>query len=68
MTDTQQSKTPEQVREEVRDRYAQAATAVVRGTSNTELNDALQVIDDSCGTGSCCSGDAVVDQSIGAVL
>lgn len=68
MTDTQQSKTPEQVREEVRDRYAQAATAVVRGTSNTELNDALQVVDDSCGTGSCCGSDAVVDESFGAAL
>ncbi|MBS4752430.1 arsenite methyltransferase [Nocardioides sp. zg-ZUI104] len=55
------------VREEVRRRYAEAATAVTRGTTNAELNDALQV-DDSCGTSSCCSGDVAVDESFGAAL
>lgn len=56
-----------QVREQVRSRYAQAAVAVARGTSNAELNDALQVIDD-CGGSPCCSGDVAVDASFGAAL
>ena len=58
---------PDQVREEVRSRYAEAATAVVRGTGNTESNDALQVVDDSCRT-SCCGGEVAVDESFGAAL
>jgi len=63
------SSTPDQVREEVRNRYAQAARAVVRGTSNAELNDALQENVDCCGsTSSCCSGEAGVDESFGAAL
>ena len=60
--------TPDEVREEVRQRYARAATAVVAGTTNTELNDQLQIADDSCGSSSCCGGDATVDESFGAVL
>ncbi|QCX26737.1 arsenite methyltransferase [Nocardioides jishulii] len=54
------------VREQVRARYAEAAVAVTRGSSNAEVNDALQVVD-SPGA-SCCSGDAVVDDSFGAAL
>jgi SAM-dependent methyltransferase len=61
--------TSEDLREEVRTRYAQAATAVRAGSTNTELNDALQVVDDSCCSSSCCGGDATtVDQSFGAGL
>ena len=57
------------LREQVRIRYAQAATAVQAGSANTELNDALQVIDDSCSSSSCCGGDATtVEQSFGAGL
>lgn len=57
------------LREEVRTRYAQAATAVRAGSTNTELNDALQVVDDTCCSSSCCGGDATaVDQSFGAGL
>lgn len=61
--------TADTVREEVRRRYAQAATAVTRGTTNAELNDSLllPVVDDSCGT-SCCGGSEAVDESFGAVL
>ena len=68
------SPTPDQptdtMREEVRRRYAEAATAVTRGTTNAELNDALQlpVADAGCGS-SCCGGEAeAVDESFGAVL
>lgn len=51
------------LREEVRNRYAQAATAVQLGHTNTELNQALQVEDD------CCGGDSTqVEQSFGAGL
>lgn len=61
--------TSEDVREQVRARYAEAAAAVGRGRSNSELNEELQVVDDGCGTGSCCgAGDTVVDESFGAVL
>lgn len=61
--------TSEDVREQVRARYAEAAVAVGRGSSNSELNEGLQVVDDGCGTGSCCgAGDTVVDESFGAVL
>ena len=63
-TDTEAS----QLREEVRSRYAQAATAVVGGTGNAELNETLQVVGDDCGTASCCSGDVVVEESFGAAL
>ncbi|HTW16515.1 MAG TPA: arsenite methyltransferase [Nocardioides sp.] len=59
----------EDVREQVRARYAEAAVAVGRGRSNGELSEGLQVVDDGCGTGSCCgAGDTVVDESFGAVL
>jgi arsenite methyltransferase len=59
----------EDVREQVRARYAEAAVAVGRGRSNSELNEGLQVVDDGCGTGSCCgAGETVVDESFGAVL
>lgn len=57
------------LRDEVRARYAQAATAVRAGSTNAELNDALQVVDDTCCADSCCGGDAAaVDQSFGAGL
>ena len=55
---------PDTVREQVRTRYAQAATAVVEGSSNTDINDALQVVDE----GSCCSGPVGVEESFGAAL
>ena len=55
--------------EQVRQRYAEAATAVRRGSTNTEVNDALQVVEDGCGPTSCCSGETpVVDDAFGAVL
>ncbi len=61
--------TSEDVREQVRARYAEAAVAVGRGGSNGEPNEGLQVVDDGCGTGSCCgAGDTVVDESFRAVL
>ncbi|MCD4527001.1 arsenite methyltransferase [Nocardioides sp. cx-173] len=60
--------TPDQVREEVRSRYAQAATAVVGGAGNAALNDQLQTVDDSCGTSSCCGGEGTVDDAFGAEL
>lgn len=68
MTSASSAQSPDQVREEVRFRYAQAAAAVTQGTNNAELNDALQVVDDSCGTSACCSGEVTVDESFGAVL
>ena len=64
----------EELREQVRTRYAQAALAVRAGAANTELNDALQLIDDgSCcapaANASCCGGDATaVGQAFGAGL
>ena len=61
--------TTDDLREEVRARYAQAATAVRGGSTNTELNDALQVVDDGCCDSSCCGGQAgTVDDSFGAEL
>jgi arsenite methyltransferase len=68
MTTTNTPSTPDELREEVRSRYAEAATAVGRGSSNTELNDALQEGKDACGTSSCCGGDVAVDASFGAAL
>jgi SAM-dependent methyltransferase len=57
------------LRDEVRARYAQAATAVRAGSTNTELNDALQVVDDGCCDSGCCGGEAgTVDDSFGAGL
>jgi len=58
------------VREDVRARYARAATAVRAGSTNTQLNDALQVVDDGgCCDSSCCGGAAgTVDDSFGAGL
>jgi SAM-dependent methyltransferase len=57
------------LREEVRTRYAQAATAVRGGSTNTELNDALQVVDAGCGDANYCGGQAgTVDDSFGAGL
>ena len=57
------------LRDEVRARYAQAATAVQAGRTNSELNDALQVVDDTCCSSSCCgTDDTAVDQSFGAGL
>jgi len=58
------------VREEVRARYARAAAAVRDGRTNTQLNDALQVVDDGgCCDSSCCGGAAgTVDDSFGAGL
>ncbi|MCB0907618.1 MAG: arsenite methyltransferase [Nocardioidaceae bacterium] len=56
------------IREQVRTRYAEAATAVRAGTANADLNSELVLVDDSCGT-SCCSGEAVaVSDSFGAAL
>ncbi|GGO74366.1 arsenite methyltransferase [Nocardioides deserti] len=63
--------TGDQLREQVRTRYAEAAGAVTSGATNTELNDALQATGDGGGDGttSCCGGgDVVVDESFGAVL
>ncbi|HEY9563071.1 MAG TPA: arsenite methyltransferase [Nocardioides sp.] len=60
--------TSNDVREEVRARYAQAANAVNSGVSNSALNDGLQVIEESCGESSCCSGTTEVDESFGAAL
>jgi arsenite methyltransferase len=65
--------TTEELREQVRARYAQAASAVREGATNTELNDRLQdqlqVIDDCGGTTSCCGGaTGTVDDTFGAAL
>lgn len=68
MTTTGTPGTNDQLVEEVRQRYAQAANAVTRGTSNVELNDELQIADESCGTSDCCGGGATVDESFGAAL
>jgi SAM-dependent methyltransferase len=60
----------EELREQVRVRYAQAATAVQAGATNVEVNDKLQVVDDGCcGGDSCCGGTTgTVDDSFGAGL
>jgi len=64
------TQTPDEVREEVRNRYAQAAAAVAAGTANTELNDQLQELDDRREASSCCGSDSAgtVDESFGAAL
>ncbi|MDN4175534.1 arsenite methyltransferase [Nocardioides sp. SOB77] len=68
-TAPQASPTPDQLREEVRSRYADAAAAVTRGTTNADLNDALQVVDAGDGAASpCCGGDVTVGESFGAGL
>ena len=56
---------PDDVREAVRVRYAEAAAAVAQGVSNTELNDELQD-----GAASCCAGEATstLDPTFGAAL
>ncbi len=59
--------TSNDVREEVRARYAQAANAVTSGVSNSALNDGLQTVDQACGESSCCSGTAEVDETFGEV-
>lgn len=71
MTSTSQTRTTDdQLREQVRTRYAEAAGAVASGATNTELNDALQATGDGDGdaSASCCGSDVVVDESFGAVL
>ena len=65
--------TTDELREQVRARYAQAATAVRAGATNIEVNDKLQdqlqVVDDCCATDSCCGGTSgTVDDSFGAAL
>ncbi|MCR6031103.1 arsenite methyltransferase [Nocardioides sp. zg-579] len=61
--------TDDQLREEVRSRYAEAAVAVTRGATNTDLNDALQVVDDTGAAASCCGGGEVtVGEAFGAGL
>lgn len=61
----------EDVREQVRTRYAAAAVAVGQGQGNVELNQDLQQVDD-CGSSSCCASaagdDPAVDGSFGAGL
>ncbi|MDP9820326.1 arsenite methyltransferase [Nocardioides massiliensis] len=55
---------PDEVREAVRARYAEAAAAVAQGATNAELNDDLQ---DTVG---CCAGEATtnLDPTFGAAL
>jgi len=56
----------EDLREEVRDRYAQAAASVMAGTSNTRLPSADGCCSSSS-SGSCCGGEAgEVDEFFGA--
>ncbi|MBE7324070.1 arsenite methyltransferase [Nocardioides sp. Y6] len=69
MSTSDLSPDPDLLREEVRLRYAEAASAVGRGASNGEVNDALQLTVDPEGEGSCCSGtELVADASFGAAL
>lgn len=62
--------TNDDVREQVRSRYAEAARAVTRGADNQELNLLLAEPDasDSCCSTSCCGGGAEVDEAFGAGL
>jgi SAM-dependent methyltransferase len=59
----------DELRDEVRRRYAEAATAVVKGTDNAGLHAGLvlEPVDTGCGS-SCCAGEVAVDESFGAVL
>lgn len=65
-------KTAEELREEVRVRYAEAAAAAGRVTTDLGLSHALPVVDDCCGPVSCCDGDghggAAMDPAFGAGL
>lgn len=56
---------PDDVREAVRARYAEAASAVASGTTNAQLNDDLQGGGDAC-----CSGEGTqsLDPTFGAAL
>jgi SAM-dependent methyltransferase len=59
------------VREEVRARYAAAASSVLAGADNERLNAELLAdeADDSCCADTCCTGESVtVDASFGAAL
>ncbi|WP_235736727.1 arsenite methyltransferase [Nocardioides alcanivorans] len=58
---------PHDIRERVRTRYAEAATAVTSGSNNAELNADLQTVGDDS-TSSCCTGAVEVDASFGAGL
>jgi arsenite methyltransferase len=63
----------EDLREQVRARYALAANAVRACTTNTDLNEALAVADCCTGPATCCTGDeargaAVLDDAFGAGL
>ncbi len=61
--------TTDELRDEVRARYAQAATAVRAGSTNVEVNEALQIADSGCCETTCCDGDTVlVDDAFGAGL
>ncbi len=72
MTSTSDTRTPDhdaaRLREQVRDRYAEAADAVRRGSSNLDLNDALQGAGHTAASSCCGGGDVVVDASFGAGL
>ncbi|HEX2894303.1 MAG TPA: arsenite methyltransferase [Marmoricola sp.] len=61
-------KTAEELREEVRIRYADAARAVSATTTSGDPDRALPVLDDCCGSTSCCDDDVVVDEVFGASL
>lgn len=61
--------TTDELRDEVRARYAQAATAVRAGSTNVEVNETLQLTDAGCCETTCCDGDtALVDDAFGAGL
>ena len=61
-------KNPNEVFEQVRERYAQAAVSVRNGASNGELNDALQTAEKTGAASSCCPDTAEIDKSFGALL
>jgi SAM-dependent methyltransferase len=71
---TESVQSADELREQVRVRYAEAATAVRAGATNVEVNDKLSdklpVVDDGCGgSDSCCGGTTgTVDDSFGAGL
>lgn len=64
----------ERLVEQVRSRYAEAASAVGRGATNDELNLALQETPEAAGGSPCCAGagpglhDSGPDESFGAAL